>query len=101
MPEDQNPTPEHKPLPAGRHKVGASGGSYAGIGFQFAAVILVFLFAGQWLDHRLGTIWLTPAGVLIGAAAGIYGMYRRLVSDGKRLADARRTGKGPPGSPPR
>ena len=36
-------------------KQGLSGGDFAGLGIQFAAAIVVFLFAGQWLDKRLGT----------------------------------------------
>jgi F0F1-type ATP synthase assembly protein I len=57
-----------------------SGAAYAGLGVQFAAAILVFLFAGQWLDRRLGTSpWLMLLGVLLGAGGGIYSMYRRLV----------------------
>ena len=57
-----------------------SGAAYAGLGLQFAATILIFLFAGQWLDRRLGTSpWLMLLGVLLGAGGGIYSMYRRLV----------------------
>lgn len=51
-----------------------------GVGLQFAASIVVFLFAGRWLDGRLGTEpWLMIAGVLVGASAGFYSMYRQLV----------------------
>ena len=32
-----------------------SGMEFAGIGIQFAITILVFAFAGVWLDNRLGT----------------------------------------------
>lgn len=47
---------------------------------QFAFAILVSLFLGRWLDEQLGTEpWLLIAGVFIGAAAGFYSMYRKLV----------------------
>lgn len=51
-----------------------------GVGLQFAAAILVFLFLGRWLDDRLGTTpWLLILGVMVGAGGGFYSMYRRLV----------------------
>ncbi len=53
---------------------------YGGVGLQFAGAILLFLFAGRWLDERLGTEpWLLLTGVMVGAAAGFYSMYRQLV----------------------
>ena len=58
----------------------ASVGEYAGVGLQFAGAILLFLFLGRWMDGRLGTDpWLTVAGVVVGATAGFYAMYRQLV----------------------
>ena len=65
----------------GRPETAASQvGAMAGVGLQFAGAILLFLFAGRWLDGRLGTgPWLTLAGVLLGAAAGFYSLYRQLV----------------------
>lgn len=57
-------------------------GDMMGVGLQFAASILLFLFVGKWLDERLGTgPWLLIAGVFIGGSAGFYAMYRRLVLD--------------------
>jgi ATP synthase protein I len=51
-----------------------------GVGLQFAASILLFLFLGMWLDKRLGTApWLLIAGVFLGGTAGFYSIYRRLV----------------------
>jgi len=51
-----------------------------GVGLQFAASILLFLFLGMWLDEKLGTApWLLIAGVFIGGTAGFYSIYRRLV----------------------
>ncbi|MQA89922.1 MAG: hypothetical protein GEU90_06780 [Gemmatimonas sp.] len=52
----------------------------AGVGLQFAAAIVLFLFVGRWLDSRLGTEpWLLLIGVLLGAVGGFYSMYRQLV----------------------
>jgi ATP synthase protein I len=58
----------------------ADAGKYAGAGMGFAASILLFLFVGHWLDGRLGTgPWLMILGVVVGAVAGFYSMYSRLV----------------------
>lgn len=60
---------------------GGHGGEYAGLGLQFAVSILVFLYAGQWLDRRLGTEpWFMIAGVFTGAGASFYSMYRKLMA---------------------
>jgi len=58
---------------------------YAGIGLQFAASIVLFLYAGQWVDRRWGTApWGLLVGVLVGASAAFYSMYRRLMADLRR-----------------
>lgn len=45
--------------------------------------LLVGLFAGQWLDRRFGTApWLLLGGALLGGAAGMLNMYRRIVPPG-------------------
>jgi F0F1-type ATP synthase assembly protein I len=55
-------------------------GDVLGVGLQFALSIVLFLFVGRWLDEKLGTApWLLLAGVMIGAAAGFYSLYRQLV----------------------
>lgn len=55
-------------------------GEVLGVGMQFAASILVFLFVGRWLDGKLGTEpWLLLTGVMVGAAAGFFSIYRQLV----------------------
>lgn len=60
--------------------VASQAGEMAGVGLQFAGAILLFLFAGRWLDERLGTApWLLLLGVLVGAVAGFYSLYRQLV----------------------
>ncbi len=68
-------------------KKGLSGADFAGVGLQFAFAIIVFLYAGQWLDNRLGTNGLfTIAGVFIGAGAAFYNMYRK-ISAAQKLDD--------------
>jgi F0F1-type ATP synthase assembly protein I len=64
-------------------------GKYAGIGIQFAASIVLFLYAGQWIDRRLGTapIFLI-VGVFVGATAAFYSIYKRLMRDLKQEEEA-------------
>jgi ATP synthase protein I len=70
---------------------GASGGDVAGVGLQFAASIILFLFVGQWLDRKLGTApWMLIVGVFGGAAAGFYSMYRKLMAIQAREDEIRR-----------
>ena len=57
---------------------------FVGLGFELVAPLLVGLFGGQWLDRRFGTPpWLLIAGVLVGAAAGVLSLYRRIVAPGE------------------
>ena len=64
---------------------------YAGIGLQFALSIVVFMFAGMWLDRRLGT---SPLLLILfvfgGASAAFYSIYRKLMAAQRRADDARR-----------
>ena len=75
-------------------KKGLSGADFAGVGIQFAFAIIAFLFAGQWLDNRLGTNGLfTIAGVFIGAGAAFYNMYRKISAAQKQDDEERRRSK--------
>lgn len=68
----QRPTPE---------RGGLSAADFAGVGIQFAAAIIIFLFAGQWLDRRLGTEGVfTIIGVFVGGGAAFYNMYRKIAA---------------------
>jgi F0F1-type ATP synthase assembly protein I len=67
---------------------GVSGTEFAGIGIQFAASILVFVFLGVWLDRRLGTTpWLVIICVFVGAAGGFFSMYRKMTAAQREGSD--------------
>jgi ATP synthase protein I len=80
-----------------RRKVGGTstdGGPDAsalmGLGLQFVVAILACLYAGMWLDRKLGTApWMLVLGVFVGAGAGFYAMYRVILSEDAR---SRRSG---------
>jgi F0F1-type ATP synthase assembly protein I len=66
-----------------RRPGGSSPFQFVGLGFELVVPLLVGLFGGQWLDRRFGTApWLLFTGVLVGSAAGILNLYRRVVSPG-------------------
>jgi len=52
---------------------------FAGLGVQLAASILLFVFAGQWLDRRLGTEGLfTILGAFLGFGGTMWSLVRAL-----------------------
>jgi F0F1-type ATP synthase assembly protein I len=70
---------------------GFSVSEFAGVGFQFAFSIILFLYAGQWLDRKLGTApWLLIVGVFLGAGLAFYSMYRKLMAAQARDEAARK-----------
>ena len=74
---------EKRPEPSSRKSL--SGADFAGVGMQFAVAIIAFLFAGQWLDNRLGTNGLfTLVGVFVGGGAAFYNMYRKITAAQRR-----------------
>jgi F0F1-type ATP synthase assembly protein I len=75
-------------------------GPYLSLGVEFTASILVCLFAGRWLDAKLGTTpYLLLAGTMLGAAAGFIHFFRAVlqIQNGKKPAD--RTKPGGTGKP--
>ena len=64
---------------------GMSGSEFAGVGLQFAVIIVLFAFAGIWLDRRLGA---SPVFVIImvlgGSGLGFWSMYRRVTKKAGR-----------------
>jgi F0F1-type ATP synthase assembly protein I len=74
---------------------GLSGADFAGVGLQFAAAIVIFLFAGQWVDNKLGTNGLfTIAGVFIGGGGAFYNLYRKITAAQRRDDEERSRGRG-------
>ena len=72
---------------------GRGAGAYVGLGLQFALSILLFLYAGQWVDRKLGTapVFLI-VGVFGGAGAAFFQMYRKLMA-AQRADEERSAGK--------
>jgi F0F1-type ATP synthase assembly protein I len=67
---------------------GPSPASFAGAGVQFVLSILLFLYLGKWLDGKLGTApWLLMVGVFVGASAGFYSFYRRIMAASRDHGD--------------
>ena len=57
----------------------------AGQGLTLALATGLFLWAGWWLDNRLGTVPLfTVLGAFVGAAAGFYSLYYHVVLEPRR-----------------
>ncbi len=52
----------------------------AGLGMQFFAAILFFVYAGSWLDRRLNSSPLfLLGGLFIGGGGAFYASYRQLM----------------------
>ena len=60
----------------------------AGLGLQFGVALVIGVFAGQWVDRRIGT---APFGMLVGTfvlGGGVFiGSYRRLMAKSRRAAE--------------
>lgn len=74
----QNPkTPTRDSKPPGE----VSPWALAGLGTQFVAAILFFVYAGNWIDRRLNSSPLfLLGGVLIGGGGTFFLSYRRLMA---------------------
>ena len=68
----------------------------AGLGTQFFLSVLLFMYAGNWMDARLGTSpLLVLLGVIGGGGGSFYLSYRRLMRKVKSK-DSTSDRKGPP-----
>ena len=69
--------------PGSRGSTGPSAAAFAGVGIQLGLTLTLSALGGLWLDRRLGTSpWLLLLLVLVGAAAGFYSIYRRVIGSG-------------------
>ena len=60
---------------------GLSGIDFAAIPFQLAMCLLAGVYAGQWLDKKLGSApWLLVTGVFVGAGLSFYSIYVKLMA---------------------
>ena len=74
--------PDGRPGRGGRQS-GPSAAAFAGVGIQLGLTLTLFALLGRWLDTRLGTSpWLLLVCVFVGAAAGFYSIYRRVIGGG-------------------
>jgi ATP synthase protein I len=65
-----------------------SASAFAGFGIQFVVALLLFLYAGKWVDRQLGTAPLfLVLGVFLGAGASFYSMYRGLTGAQRRARE--------------
>jgi F0F1-type ATP synthase assembly protein I len=75
--------PKQPPAGKGRAAI-PDAGQYATAGLQFTAGMLLFAFAGNWLDGRLGTgPWLLLLGVFGGFGLSVVWILRRLSAAGR------------------
>ena len=87
---------EDEKRPQNSSKKSLPGADFAGVGIQFAAAIIAFLFLGQWVDDKLGTNGVfTIAGVFIGGGAAFYNMYRKISAAQRRDDEERSKASGP------
>lgn len=92
------PAPDPVARLRGRRAQDGGVGKYAGFGVQFAIAVLLFLYAGNWIDQKVGTSPLfLVLGVFVGAGASFYSIYQRLMTDqreaAQRAAERKRDGR--------
>jgi F0F1-type ATP synthase assembly protein I len=65
--------------------------AFAGVGFQFAVAIVLFVLLGQWIDKKLETrpVFLL-IGVFVGGTAAFYNLYRKITAAQKADDERRR-----------
>jgi len=80
-----------EPGPVGGRPIGRnaatppSGVEFAGAGLQFGLTLVIFSFLGIWLDKRFNSSpWFVLICVFVGASAGFYSIYRRLMGPTRR-----------------
>jgi F0F1-type ATP synthase assembly protein I len=75
-------------------------GRYAGLGFQFAAVLLAFGALGWWVDGLLGTRpWLLIVGVFVGAVGAFMALLRSVPKARSRSSNSSSNARSESSSP--
>jgi len=92
------PTASPPPPSVEERRERSTAARFAGIGLQFAVIILVSLALGNWLDKRFGTGLFIYLAVFIGAGAAFYSMYRQLMANLEREEAAKRARRNTPGA---
>jgi ATP synthase protein I len=63
-------------------------GPYLTLGIQFVVMILVCIFAGQWLDDKFDTKPIfTLVGAVFGMIAGFYHFFKVVLYEGRKPED--------------
>ena len=71
--------------PENSFKAFRGAGPLLGSGVQLAAAVVLFFFAGRWLDDSLGTApWLTLVCSLAGAGGGLYTFIKTALEIGQQ-----------------
>jgi F0F1-type ATP synthase assembly protein I len=76
------PAPPHAPPPdpASKPEAEPEGGwrDWTGVGFEFAAAVVLFFLLGAWLDATWGTLsWMRLAGAGLGVVVGTYLLIKK------------------------
>jgi F0F1-type ATP synthase assembly protein I len=58
-------------------------GRYSNLAFVLPAAIIAGLVIGHLLDRRLGTSWITLAGLFVGCIAGFAELIRGIIQSSK------------------
>ncbi len=59
-----------------RKETVVAGASFVGMGFSLGATVFAAIWAGNWLDERLGT---SPLFLLVLLVAGLFGFTKKLL----------------------
>lgn len=63
-----------------------------GLGIELAVPVVLFMFAGRWVDRWLeSSPWAMLTGLLLGTSVGFYGFFKKV------LPAVRGRGESPPG----
>lgn len=75
-----NTTPPQPPSqPASKTRVAAQWARYAHLGLIVPSAVFVGWLFGAALDRWLGTTWIQVAGIVLGAVAGFFEIFRAAI----------------------